>query len=468
MGSALGGLIRTLDRECPQLEWSSRSVDPLAPSSAGAPSSQIVQLNGASDADLFGSVTIGKASFTPGLISSSAQCALPPFHLMPLPRGSLTSLTPLPVPLNRVLAPDQVVLQVRSVGLNFRDVLNVLGMYPGDPGPPGGDCAGVITAGYLRHNGEVIAGPGDVAFGLAFGSLGSHVIASAKALVPMPKDVSFEEASTMPTVFVTVDTALNRVAAVQKDDKVLVHAAAGGVGLAAMQVLQAAGAQPLVTAGGPTKRSLLRSLGAVHAASSRDTMFAEELLIASGPADVALNTLTSSGMVAASLAMMSQGGCLIEISKRDIWSSARVAQERPDLHYNLLAVDFMSADALHAAMMRVSEKLAASTLRPLPTAGHEMGAVVSALRQMSQARHVGKIVVRLTPSLKADASSGSILVTGGTGTFFHYFIYLFFLSKTLIHILCVSCRCSGNCCFGMARSPKISPSSSRWPLWNLP
>jgi NADPH:quinone reductase-like Zn-dependent oxidoreductase/acyl carrier protein len=231
----------------------------------------------------------------------------------------------------------------------------------------------------------------------------------------MPQGVAFEEASTMPTVFVTVDTALNRLAQVRRGQRVLLHAAAGGVGLAAVQVLQAAGAQPLVTAGGPFKRSLLRTLGAAHAASSRDTVFAEELVVASGCADVALNTLTSSGMVAASLAMVNAGGTFIEISKRDIWSTKRVAQERPDIHYNLLAVDFMSANALHAAMMRVSQGLGESTLHPLPTVGHDMRAVVTALRQMSQARHVGKVVVRPTPPLQPEACDGSVLITGGTG-----------------------------------------------------
>ena len=220
----------------------------------------------------------------------------------------------------------------------------------------------------------------------------------------------------MPTVFVTVDTALNRLAAVQPGQRALVHAAAGGVGLAAMQVLAAAGAQPLVTAGNPMKRALLRTLGAAHAVSSRDTRFVEEhLATAGGPAHVLLNTLTSSGMVAASLAALGRGGHFIEISKRDIWSAARMAQERPDVAYSLLAVDFMSAEALHSALMRVAGGLADSTLRPLPTATHDIGAAVSALRQMSQARHVGKVVVRPQPALVPAAAEGAFLVTGGTG-----------------------------------------------------
>jgi len=141
----------------------------------------------------------------------------------------------------------------------------------------------------------------------------------------MPANLGFEAAATMPTVFVTVDAALHRSAAVQPGNRVLVHAAAGGVGLAAVQVIQAAGAAAVATAGSPAKRSLLHSLGVAHVLGSRDTAFAAELAEVGG-VSVVLNSLTSTGMVAGSLAAMSAGGRFVEISKRDIWSAARVAQ----------------------------------------------------------------------------------------------------------------------------------------------
>ena len=205
-----------------------------------------------------------------------------------------------------------------------RDVLNVLGMYPGDPGAPGGDCAGVVVA-VGPTAGSPCPAIGQAVFGLAAGSLGSHVRASAWTLVPLPAALSFEEAATMPTVFVTVDTALHQLAAISATDRVLVHAAAGGVGLAAIQVIQAVGAVALTTAGSSNKRSLLHSLGVQHVLGSRDTAFVSELAELGG-ATVALNSLTSSGMVAGSLAALDAGGRFVEISKRDIWSVARVAQ----------------------------------------------------------------------------------------------------------------------------------------------
>ena len=145
------------------------------------------------------------------------------------------------------------------------------------------------------------------------------------AVVPMPANLGFEEAASTPTVFITVDCAFCQSAAVQPGDRVLVHAAAGGVGLAALQMVAALGGTTVATAGSPNKRALVRSLGAQQVLGSRDTEFATQLAEVGG-VSVVLNSLTSSGMVAGSLAALGPGGRFVEISKRDIWSAARVAQ----------------------------------------------------------------------------------------------------------------------------------------------
>ena len=196
-------------------------------------------------------------------------------------------------------------------------------------------------------------------FGLAHGCLGTAVVSPATMLAPMPATLSFQEAATTPTVFITgalgvaslgglhlyvvyqkppclltyvcslsllaVEMALERAAGMTSNDRVLVHAAAGGVGLAAIQVVQAKGAVVVATAGGTAKRLLLHGLGVQHVLGSRDTAFVSEAAQLGG-ATVVLNSLTSSGMVAGSLATLGAGGRFVEISKRDIWSAARVAQ----------------------------------------------------------------------------------------------------------------------------------------------
>eukprot|EP00889_Picochlorum_renovo_P002065 jgi/Picre1/29095/NNA_004488.t1 len=230
----------------------------------------------------------------------------------------------------------------------------------------------------------------------------------------MPDNITFEQASTMPTVFVTVDVALNRTLNIKSKDKVLIHGAAGGVGLAAMQVIAAAGAVPVVTAGNVSKREMLRGIGANCTVNSRSPSFAEDMLVCSQGATSVINTLTSPGFVAATLSTLARGGGFVEISKRDIWCTERMLQERPDIDYNLLAVDFMSAQAIHNALMRVSDGVARSKLFPLPLISHNMASIIDALRQMSQARHIGKIVVRPL-LLQSSIELGQSLVTGGTG-----------------------------------------------------
>ena len=125
--------------------------------------------------------------------------------------------------------------------------------------------------------------------------------------------------------------------------------------------------------------------------------------------------------------------------------------------YSLLAVDFMSPEAMHAALMRISAGLAASQLHPLPLISHSMGAVPAALRQMSQARHVGKVVVRHAPAQSQEMLAGSWLVTGGVGA----------------RLLCLSCSRLANaslcvsCCWDKNFESKTVPSlllQARWAL----
>ncbi|KAI8473969.1 MAG: hypothetical protein J3K34DRAFT_383388, partial [Monoraphidium minutum] len=264
--------------------------------------------------------------------ASRAASAPAPYNLTPAPRGALNSLVPQAVPA-ALEREGSVLLAVKAVGINFRDVLNVLGMYPGDAGDPGSDCAGVVVA----ANASAGVQPGDAVFGLATGSFGSHVQASALTLVPVPQHVGFEAAATMPTVFITVDTALNQVATLRPGERLLLPAAAGGVGLAGIQLAQALGARVLATAGSPAKRGLLRRLGVEAVTTSRGLGCFEDGGLLGG-AHVVLNSLTSPGMVGGALALLRRGGRLVEIGKRDVWSGAAVAAQRPDVAYSLLAV----------------------------------------------------------------------------------------------------------------------------------
>ena len=416
MQGAVSGLLRTAATELPAVRVSVHCTDRCMPNhSLGLDTVALeAKLTGFVESTSHNSGSMSK----PQLVHSSIRAPQHDlFQLRPYPRGSLANLVPVPFDAAAVqLKADEVLLQVMAVGLNFRDVLNVLGMYPGDPGPPGADCAGVVMAVGTTAASQGFT-VGDAAFGIAPGSLGSCVVTSASNLVPMPSHLGFHEAATIPTVMVTGQVALSQAAQVSAGDSVLVHAAAGGVGLAAIQLLQSAGAIVIATAGSAQKRAVLHKLGVQHVVSSRHTQFVAEVSQLGG-VDVVLNSLTSSGMVAASLAVLKTNGRFVEISKRDIWAQQQVAAERPDCTFAYIAVDFLSAACIQSSLQWASEALTKGTICPLPCICQPIGNAPAAFRQMMQAGHVGKVV--LTHPItgmgsQSSAVGSSVTITGGLG-----------------------------------------------------
>ena len=411
--SSLWGMMRTLKQECPELGLSGLRCTHL--DAEGNCHSLISIKPDANLVDMFDGYGEGNYAGTKlnaRILSSYTRSSTLPFHLIPSPRGSLDSLMPQDVD-SKYLDDNSMLVAVKAIGVNFRDVLNVLGMYPGDPGPPGGDCAGVVVKTGSKKDNQFSVG--QRVFGLSPGSMGSHVISSTKTMVNLPENLGFDEAATLPTVFTTVDAALHRAANLKPGETVIVHAAAGGVGLAALQVIHDIGGVALATAGSVKKRKLLHSLGVECTANSRNLEFVDTFEEVIGSADVVINTLTSTGFVAATISALNLGGRFVEISKRDIWNSSRLAQERPDISYSLVAVDFMSEDALNISLTRLAVQISTGKLRPLPAISHSLDAVASALRQMSQARHIGKIVVCHDQRFLNRPPDG-VLITGGLGT----------------------------------------------------
>lgn len=371
------------------------------------------------DGDAFGTANEAGAVLRAKLLRRALPAAPSNSHIMPLPRGSLANLK-LVLHKKEAPGPGEVLVAVHAVGLNFRDVLNVLGMYPGDPGPPGGDCAGVVIA---TGRNVTIFKPGDVVFGLAPGCVGPTVFTPTALLAHKPEALGFAEAAAAPTVYITVLTALADVIVPGKS-RFLVHAGTGGVGLAALELTSALNCNVSATAGAPTKRAHLRSQGVKIAVDSRSVSFAEDLVIANrGDSTVAvnavLNSLTSPGMVAASLAVVAQGGIFAEIGKRDIWSHFRIAQERPDISYRIVAIDFLLAKSLGAKMQQLGALLAAGTIAPPQTNSFHLGDAASALRKYSQAQHIGKLVLEAPPTRcnpSGNSESGSVVISGGLGS----------------------------------------------------
>ncbi|MCW2517157.1 MAG: beta-ketoacyl synthase, partial [Mycobacterium sp.] len=335
------------------------------------------------------------------------------YALAPTERGAIDNLrlTEVEVP-----PPNAGYVQVRveAAGLNFRDVLNVLGLYPGDPGPIGGDFAGVVT-----QLGEGVSGleVGQRVYGFMQGAFASRFNVPGQLLAPIPDGVSAVEAATIPAAALTVRLAFDW-AQLKPGDRVLVHAASGGVGLAAIQMAQQCGATVFATAS-TYKRATLRNLGVKYVYDSRTTDFADQILADTDGAgvDVVLNSLTNEGFLEATVRATAQNGRFAEIAKRDIWTPEQMSAARPDIAYEIVALDTVTIqepERIRGLLTEVSEGLGKGEWTPLPAEVYPLTEARAAFRRMQQARHIGKIVVQIPSPLQPRADR-SYLITGGLG-----------------------------------------------------
>ena len=327
--------------------------------------------------------------------------------------GTIEGLSLTAVPESgRALEPGEVRLGVRAGGLNFRDVLLALGMYPGEA-VLGGEGAGVVLELGPGVEGSAV---GERVMGL-FSGFGPIAIADAGLLARVPDDWSFARAASVPIAFLTAYFGLIDLADVRPGESVLIHAGTGGVGMAAVQLARSLGAEVFATAS-PAKWEVLRSMGLddAHIASSRSLEFRERFLEASGGrgVDVVLNSLAGE-FVDASLELLSEGGRFVEMGKTDVRTSREIAEQCPGASYR--AFDLLEAGPERIGEMfgEVLDRFAAGALEPLPLTAWDIRHAPEAFRFMSQARHVGKNVLTLPATAPHFDAEGTVLITGGTG-----------------------------------------------------
>ncbi len=324
--------------------------------------------------------------------------------------GVLEDLTWSPVELPPLKA-DEMAIEVRATGLNFRDLMNALAMRSDDEAL-GGECSGVIVA---LGPGVTKFAVGEAVMGMARGSFGSIAIADANFIAHKPNHLSFAEAAAFPIAYFTAYTCLHHTAQLQKGQRVLIHSAAGGVGMAAVQVALRVGAEIFATAGSEAKRDFLRSLGVSHVMDSRSLEFADAIMSLTNRegVDVVLNSL-SGEFISRSVSSLSDKGTFIEIGKRDLWTQEQFAQQKPLAQYHIvdLAAKVVDESAdMTAIFTKVMGLLASQELKPLPIQAFATGRTPNAFRFMAQAMHTGKIVVtHHSYHLRPD---GTYLITGG-------------------------------------------------------
>uniref|UniRef100_UPI0038D42C8A SDR family NAD(P)-dependent oxidoreductase n=3 Tax=Streptomyces europaeiscabiei TaxID=146819 RepID=UPI0038D42C8A len=326
-------------------------------------------------------------------------------------KGGLADLSLVPFPqAAEPLAAGQVRISVRAAGLNFRDVLIALGTYP-DEGHIGSEAAGVV----LEVAPDVTGlAPGDRVLGMVDRSFGPVAVADARMVVPMPRGWSFEQAAAVPIAYLTAYYGLVDLAGLRAGEKVLVHAAAGGVGTAAVRIARHLGAEVYGTAS-PGKHAALRAAGfdGAHLASSRDLDFEGEFLRATDGEgmDVVLDSLAGD-FVDASLRLLPRGGRFVEMGKTDIRSADEVARDRPGVSYRAFDLIEAGPQRLGEMLAEVVGLLVDGGLEQLPVRALSMLQAPEAFRLLAQAQQIGKIVLTVPRALDPD---GTVLLTGATG-----------------------------------------------------
>ncbi|MBM7167745.1 SDR family NAD(P)-dependent oxidoreductase [Streptomyces sp. G44] len=331
--------------------------------------------------------------------------------------------------------PGEIVIAVRAGGLNYKDIMQTVGVLPADLGlgsdfGPGMECAGVVEAIGADVTDLRI---GDRVAAFAPGALASHVRTMAEAAIRLPDSMTFAEAATLPVVFLTVHYSLGHLARLAPGEVLLVHGGAGGIGLAALQYARRVGADVIATAGDPAKRALLRALGVTHVLDSRTLAFAEQVQRITGGrgVDVVVNSLAGEAM-SRSLEVLAHGGRFIELGKRDIYENKPLLLRPFAKNIAFFGVDLTALlhepERARKQMREVGEAIRAGHYRPLLHTVHPAARVSDAFRLMQHSRHIGKIIVTFDPydeppaierhrSAPAFEPRGTYLVTGGLSGF---------------------------------------------------
>ncbi|MHA7650918.1 SDR family NAD(P)-dependent oxidoreductase [Mycobacterium sp. ML4] len=432
-GSPAWGLIATVRLELPQLHYAVIDLDSTpVPGEADAVWAELRTRDHEREIALRGGTRfvrrLVRAAVEPDTVSAAALPSGVGFELGAATAGSLDELRYHTV---KRRAPDtgEVEIEVLATGLNFLDVMTALGQVPPLESTEsyrfGAECAGIVT----RVGGgvfDIAVGEAVVGIISAQGAAAGYLTLPATGVVAKPANLSFEAACSLPIVFLTAWYGLVKLARLRAGERVLIHAAAGGTGLAAVQIARHLGAEVLATAGSPAKRELLRTLGVRHVFDSRSMDFADHVRSATGGAgvDVVLNSIAGES-VSRTLGCLAPYGRFVELGKRDLLNDRRIGL-RPFLN-NLAFFSFdlrqLMVDRpaeVHRELALLMERFAARELRPLPYRVFHPAETTAAFRHMAAARHVGKLVLAMAerefPVVQAPqppSVHGTWLITGG-------------------------------------------------------
>ncbi|MGA6159143.1 SDR family NAD(P)-dependent oxidoreductase [Stenotrophomonas sp. NPDC087984] len=437
--SPLRGLLRVLALEHPELRATLVDTDPAAPDElaetlaaellADGPEEEIALRDSARYTAELDYAPLTDTERTSAR-ARTVRCGTDGFRLRAGRLGDLGSLELTTAPRRRP-GPGEVELRVLAAGLNFRDVLTAMGLLPGDENIRyrlGFECAGEVSAvgpgvDHLRAGDRVVAAD------VHGGAFGSFTVVPADRTAPLPEGLTPDTAAGLPIAFLTAWYALRHVGQVTAGERVLIHSATGGTGLAAIAVARLLGAQVLATAGSEEKRRFLRAMGIAQVMDSRSLDFRDEVKEATGGegVDVVLNSLAGSA-IRAGLECLRPFGRFVELGVRDILSDAPLGLSPLRHNITFSTVDLrelqLARPQTYAAMLReVLDAIAEGRLKPLRCTTYPLAEVTDAFRRMAGARHIGKLVLTIPQEGRVDAvlpdgpltvrEGGTYIVTGG-------------------------------------------------------
>ena len=362
-----------------------------------------------------------------------------PFRLHSARPGFLDRLEYRPLS-RRAPAAGEIEVEVTAAALNFIDVMKAMGTYPGLDGPDGHDghdgraallgseCAGRVVA----IGAEVTAmAVGDRVVACAPGSIASHVTVRADHAQHIPSDVVDHAAAGLPLVLTTAWYGLHELARLAPGESVLIHSAAGGLGLAAIQVASRIGARILATAGNEHKRAYLRARGIADVFDSRDLSWVEGVRAATRGTgvNVILNSLTGAA-IPLGLESLAEDGRFIEVGKQDIYSGRSVRLAAFKRRISFAALDLAGLmehrpERFARAFAAAWSHVCSTAVGPLPTTTYPFAEAAGALRTMASGNHIGKLVLT-APDTAGSAvpeplpggrfrGDATYLITGGLG-----------------------------------------------------
>jgi phthiocerol/phenolphthiocerol synthesis type-I polyketide synthase C len=324
----------------------------------------------------------------------------------------------------------EIEVEVAAVGLNFANLMSALGIYPGKP--KGYHSLALEFSGRVSKIGEGVKGLeiGAEVMGVGVECLGTHIITNQDFVAPKPGIISFEDAAAIPIAFTTAYAALTHYARLQPGERILIHSASGGVGLAAIQIAQHLGAEIYVTAGTEEKRKFLRSMGLSNVFDSRSLDFADQIMEVTNQEgiDVVLNSLPGQAMVE-SLNLLRDFGRFLEIGKKDIYnnSSLELSSFRKSISFiflDLLQVMAVNAQKFQKFLYEIADNFQLGIYRPYHKTVFNASKANDGFHYMAKGSHIGKIVFDLSDPLvmiesKSEESKiseqESFMITGGLG-----------------------------------------------------